>query len=98
LSGLQEILLIVGIVLAIVFIPRMTNRRSAETPPERRAPALSGRMRLAIVASLVYAAAVAAYLQPWKKETMFFVYVGLGPVAVGWLLFWVVAGFRRRRS
>jgi len=43
-----------------------------------------------------YPVLAAAYFQPWQKDPILFCYVGVGPVVLGWLLFWVASGFRRK--
>jgi hypothetical protein len=97
-SGFQEILMVAGIVLAILFLPRlMGSQRGA---PSKRHPSLqvAGRLRIAIAASVVYPAVIAALLQPWKGDLVRFLYVGLGPVALAWLLYWVIVGFKNKSS
>jgi hypothetical protein len=96
-SGLQEILLIAAILLAIVFIPRMTHRKPSDRTTESGPVAIPGRMRLAMVASLLYAAGLAAYLKPWQEDLLRFVYLGIGPVAIGWLVYWVAAGYGKKK-
>ena len=56
---------------------------------------ISRNIRMAIAASVIYPAILAAWLQPWRKDPIFFHYAGLGPVFVGWLLYWVLAGRRK---
>jgi hypothetical protein len=96
-SGIQEILVLVIIVLGILFLPRILNRgqdsRSAVLKP---AVVISGKMRLALSASLLWPAAMAAFMQPWKKDLFLFLYIGLGPVAIIWMVYWVLTGFRKR--
>ncbi|MGD8713776.1 MAG: hypothetical protein PVG70_04465 [Desulfobacterales bacterium] len=94
LSGIQEILVLVIIMLAIFFVPRMLNRRE-ESTPETPAIAISGKKRLAIVASILWPALMAVYFQPWKNNLVMFLYVGPGPVLFIWLVYWVFVGFRR---
>jgi hypothetical protein len=53
-------------------------------------------MRMAIAASVLWPAAMAAFMQPWKNNLILFLYIGLGPVAVFWIIFWVFTGFHRR--
>ena len=96
MSGIQEILVVVGIVLAILIVPRMTARKPLPRPV-KPVLVMTGKMRLAIAASLIYPALVAAYLQPWKGGQADFLYIGLGPVAVCWLIFWVKTGFPGKR-
>jgi len=97
-SGFQEILVVAVIVLAIVFIPRMRAGRRIE---RKTAPPLStrltGKFRLAVAGSFVYPALAAAFLQPWKGNPIRFVYIGLGPVVLAWLLYWVLVGFKNRK-
>lgn len=102
MSGFQEILVIVFIIFAIVFIPRMTGRGPDERPPVRSAAPLSrrlsGRMRLAIALCIGYVMGAAAFLKPWRGDIDRFLLVGVGPVALAAGIAWVVAGFRKDRS
>ncbi len=95
MPGIQEILILIIIVVAIVLVPRMIGRRQ-ETVPVKPAVALSGRMRLAIAASLLWPAIMAVVFKPWRQDPVIFFYVGLGPVALAWIVFWVMVGFRRK--
>lgn len=96
MSGLQEILVVVVIVLAVILIPRMRGQQGELERTPRPAFRLTGRMRLAIAASVVYPALIAALLKPWRNDPVRFVYFGIGPVALAWLLYWVVAGFKKK--
>jgi hypothetical protein len=96
MPGMQEILVLVAIVVAIVCIPRMT-RRHREVPSDRPAPPLTGKIRLAIAVSVLWPALLAAFLKPWQKDVDVFLYIGFGPVVLGWLVYWVAAGFRKQR-
>jgi hypothetical protein len=96
-SGIQEILVLVIILLGILFLPRIMNRGQEKPGTEPRPPVvLSGRMRLAVGASIIWPAIMAAYLQPWHGDLFIFLYIGPGPVILGWIIFWVLAGFRSR--
>ncbi len=96
-SGIQEILVLVAIILGILFLPRILNRGQ-----ENRAVApkgmvvLSGKIRMAIAASVLWPAVIAAFMQPWKNDLFLFLYIGLGPVLLGWIIFWVYTGFLRK--
>ena len=96
-SGIQEILVLVIIILGILFLPRILNR-GGEKPSAAAKPTvvLTGRMRLAIAASVLWPALIAAFMQPWKQEPFPYLYLGLGPVAMVWILYWVLTGFRRK--
>ena len=91
MSGFQEILLVAAILLGILFIPRMIPRKGAQTPV-RPVMVISRNMRVAIAASVIYPAIVAAFIQPWRKDLILFIYSGVGPVLLCWLLYWVLTG------
>lgn len=96
-SGIQEILVLVAIILGILFLPRILNRgQDKQAVAPHPAVVLSGKTRLAIAASVLWPAAMAAFMQPWKDDLFPFLYIGLGPVAVGWIIFWVYTGFLRK--
>jgi hypothetical protein len=96
-SGIQEILVLVAIILGIVFLPRILNRgQEKKSTASKPAMVLSGKMRLAIAAAVLWPAAMAAFIQPWKENLFPFLYIGLGPVAVIWIIYWVFTGFRRK--
>ena len=96
-SGIQEILVLVAIILGILFLPRILNRgQDKKAVASQPAVVLSGKMRLTIAASILWPAAVAAFIQPWKDDLFPFLYIGLGPVVLGWIIFWVYTGFLRK--
>jgi len=96
-SGIQEILVLVIIILGILFLPRILNRgQEKQGSKDKPVVVLSGRMRLAIAASVLWPALIAAFLQPWNQDLYPYLYLGPGPVAVCWLFFWVLTGFRKR--
>ena len=96
-SGVQEILVLVIIILGILFLPRILNRgagkRRVESKPEI---ALSGKMRLAIAGSVLWPALLAGFMLPWKKEPLPYLYLAIGPVALIWIVYWVLSGFRKK--
>jgi len=95
-SGIQEILVLVIIVLGILFLPRILNRGQEKRPAvPRPAIVISGKMRLAIAASVLWPAVMAVFMQPWEKELFRYLYLGVGPVALIWILCWVLTGFRK---
>ena len=97
-SGMNEILLIAAIVLALIFIPRMNVTRKAGRPGVPSAAKsgfwLSGRQRLAILASIIWLAFWAVHYEPWQREWKLFVYIGAGPILVSWGLWWALKGRR----
>ncbi len=95
MPGYQEILIISAVVLGVIFIPRMMEQKKPAPRLVRSRKRLPGRWRLAIALSMVYPLITAAVLQPWRKDPVAFGYIGLGPVILGWLLYWVFQGFKR---
>ncbi len=99
MSGFTEILLIVAIIVGIIFLPGLMNRKSERvTQRVNRVLRISGWMRLAILASLLWPAFVALYLKPWNSHWHIFLYTAVGPVALSWGIFWVLSGFKKRRK
>jgi hypothetical protein len=97
ISGIQEILVLVVIILGIIFLPRILNRGQEKKPlSSKPAFELSGKIRIAIAGSIIWLAVIAAWMQPWKKDPYNALYLGLGPVATIWLIHWVVSGFRKK--
>ncbi len=97
MSGLTEILLIAAIVVGILFLPGLMNKKSKQTTQRLdRFLRISGWMRLAILASLLWPALVALYLKPWNNLWHIFLYAAVGPVALTWGIFWVFSGFKKK--
>ena len=96
-TGIQEILILVAIILGILFLPRILNRgqesRQAEPKPSF---VISGKMRLVIAASVLWPAVIAVIMEPWKKDLFPFLCLGLGPVVLVWMIYWVFVGFRKK--
>jgi len=99
LSGIQEILVLVVLILAIFFLPRVLARgRGAGGNAAGKKTAgrkLSGRGRLALLASVVWPLGVALFFNPLSGSPMPFIFLGLIPVLVAWGIAWVAAGYRR---
>jgi len=97
-SGIQEILLLVIIILGILFLPRILNRGGSETREAVPRPAIeiSGKMRLAVAVSVIWPAVMAAFLKPWEQDLFRYLYLGVGPVALIWMIYWVLTGFRKK--
>ena len=92
--GIQEILLLVLIIVIVLCLPRFRSARSGRRAPEVP-PSLAGRLRLAIMASLFWAALMAVFLEPWHGGWLRFLYYGIGPVAASWSIYWVIRGYRQ---
>jgi len=97
MSGLTEILLIVAIVVGILFLPGLKLKKPEKaTLRLDRILRISGWIRLAILASLLWPALVALYLKPWNNLWHIFLYVAVGPVALTWGIYWVFSGFKKK--
>jgi len=96
MSGITEILLIVAILLGIFMLPRLMARKPAQADQTRvEGTPLTGRMRFAILASLLWPVLVAFFLRPWNSHWFAFFYIAVGPVALIWGIYWVCSGFRK---
>ena len=98
-SGIQEIIVIVLIVLGLILVPRMMAPRPAPRQPRVCRPRLpiTWTVRLAIVVSILWPLAWALYFKPWQQDAIRFALIGIGPVAIGWSLRWVINGINKRR-
>ena len=97
--GFNEIAVVALIAFAIFFLPRLKGRRQEirfvkSTP---KSLVVSGRMRLAIFASILWSAGTALFFQPWKENLPLFLCIGIGPIFLGWGVIWVLAGYRKYR-
>ena len=96
MSGVMEILVVVLIIVGIFMLPRLLNRNpESDTKPQARGMRFSWRMRTAILASLLWPAALAFFLKPWNNHWVIFIYIAVGPVVLAWGIFWVASGFRK---
>lgn len=94
--GFQEILIIVLVIGGIVAFRPLFSKKAPARRPVRPMNRIGGKWRLALAASIVYPAAVAAYIRPWKSDPFDFYYVGIAPVVLAWLVCWTVMGFKKR--
>lgn len=99
LAGIQEILSIGLIIVCIIFLPRLFRSEKPERPTQKgvnKRWRLSGKLRLAIVLSLLIPVSTALILKPWTSNTQgLFLFVGILPVIAGWAGMWVWQGFKR---
>jgi hypothetical protein len=95
---MQEILVLIVVALAIFALPRMMGKQSEPVPVRAvNRPALTGRIRLAILTTLLWILGSAAVLEPWQGDVQLFLFAGLAPPAVLWGAVWVWLGYRKYR-
>jgi len=97
---MQEILVVAAIALAIFFLPRLMGKHSAPEPQTRdrgMAASLTGRMRLAVLITVLWITAGAAFLKPWAGDTLLFFLTALGPAMALWGGLWVWSGYKKYR-
>ena len=99
MSGVTEILLIIAIVLVILFLPRLAGKRD-EIKGRNNSSGfrLSGKLRIAVFASVLWPSAIALLLRPWDESIIPFLYVGIAPVVVFWGIRWIVQGYRKNEK
>lgn len=95
MAGIREILVLAVIVLGVLLIPRLIPRKETARRPVNPTLILSGKLRLAIAASLGWPTIMAAFLQPWLNDPTLYLYISIGPVALGWVIYWVLKGYRQ---
>lgn len=96
MPGIQETLLVVIIALVVLYLPKRAGV-SRKVKPQNLLLRISGKMRLAIVLSLLWLALIAFVWHPWQRDMLPFIYWGIGPVTTAWSIFWIVIGFRKQR-
>jgi hypothetical protein len=96
LSGLQEILVLVIIVIVLFFLPRMVPRPSQAPKPAVQIKQIPGKWRLAVFVSLVWLVVAALWLKPWQGSIVLFAGLGALPILIFWGAVWVITGFKRR--
>jgi amino acid transporter len=97
LAGIQEILTLILLIACIIFLPRLFggNKASGRKKAKRLSP--SGKLRLAIVLSVVFPLVMAVPLPPWYPENRpLFLLGGILPVVLCWAGVWIFQGFRKR--
>ncbi|MDJ0720104.1 MAG: hypothetical protein QNJ04_00635 [Desulfobacterales bacterium] len=96
MSGLQEILVLVLIVIVLFFLPRMVSRPAQTPRPPVQIRQIPWKWRLALFVSVIWLVIAALWLQPWAGDLVTFASVGVLPVAAFWGAVWVLTGFKRR--
>jgi hypothetical protein len=100
-SGIHEILVLVIIILAIFFVPRLLAKgdqnKLSRPMPIKSMQILSGRLRLGIFVSILWIFLTAIYIQPWHRDFVLFLSGAMIPVLVGWGAYWVITGFKRKK-
>ncbi len=109
---MQEILIVIAIAAAVIFIPRLMKRGSSSREESRPAPQskpvfqgrrmvpdvmLTGWMRLAIVVTLLWVTGTTIYMKPWEDNVFRFFLIGICPAIVLWGLIWAWFGYKKYR-
>ncbi len=96
MSGLTELLLIIAIILGILVLPKRLRRpQEVDMRQPHLRLGLTGCHRVAIVASILWPALLAFYLEPWNTGWFIFLSIGVFPVGLAWGMYWVLSGFRK---
>ncbi|MEA2059325.1 MAG: hypothetical protein U9P10_02120 [Thermodesulfobacteriota bacterium] len=95
MTGIQEILTLIMIIAGIVVLPRMFKKEKT-TKPRGKKITLSGTLRLGLVASILIPVISAFFFRPWDQRIDRFILTAIFPVALGWGVFWVISGFRKK--
>lgn len=99
MSGLQEILIIILIILVILFAPRLLGSHSAgNRTPSDRLKTITGAMRLKIALSFLWLVIAALWRQPWQNGWVSFLTMGILPLLIFWVGQWVFSGFKKSNT
>ena len=99
MSGLQEILIVVLIVLGIILLPRITGRPAAPTlAGNAKRLRINSLMRMALAISGLWLIGAIIYHRAWEEITMPFYLFGMGPVLLGWTVYWVWSGINQKNK
>ncbi len=94
MTGVNEILVLILLIVAILILPRMFRSGSVknETHVKKRFR-LTPLARAGIVLSLVYPVFFALSLKPWEDGQMIsFFSIGILPVILAWSIVWIITG------
>jgi len=77
--------------------PRLQPRPRPQPQPNNRVLTinLTGRIRLAILITILWIAGCAALLKPWEGDKFLFFCITLGPILVFWGGVWVWFGYKK---
>ncbi len=97
---MQEILVLIAIVLALFYIPRLRVGKTAsrDIPHETPVfPPLTGWMRLAILVTFLWISGSALFMKPWQSDVLVYLLTGLAPALIFWGALWVFYGYKKYR-
>jgi hypothetical protein len=98
--SMQEILGLIAIALALLYIPRLRGGKAAARDVSRETsdlPPLTGWMRLAILLTFLWISGFALFMKPWQTDPLPYLMAGLAPPLVFWGALWVFYGYRKYR-
>ena len=96
MTGISEILVLILIIACILILPRMMQGEKTQSAGSAKVKSLTGKTRMGIVFSIIYPIVAALIMKPWNGNLILFVFLGIFPVILGWLIVWVLAGFRKK--
>lgn len=96
MPGFQEILILVGIVLVIFFLPRITRRTKETMNIKSDITLVHWKIRLLIVFSLAWLAFTALYFKVWQLNFIEFTKFGILPTLGVWGIWWIIRGFGKK--
>jgi len=99
LAGIQEILTLILLITCIIFLPRLFggNRPPSAGKKIKTISSASGKLRLAIVVSVLLPLVMVAIFPPWHPENQILFFLGgVLPVIIYWAGVWILQGFRKK--
>ena len=97
MPGINEIVLVLVMPVAIFFMTRKSHRRPEMKPIFSIKEKIGGWKRLTIIASISWPIFIGVYLEPWHNNPLHFIYFGIMPVALVWGIAWVIDGYKKEK-
>lgn len=95
MPGINEIILVVVLAMALFFLAKKSGRRPEMKSVFSLKEKMGGRKRLTVFVSIIWSIFMAVYLEPWNNNALHFIYFGILPVAVVWGIAWVIDGYKK---
>ncbi len=96
MPSFTEILTIVAIIFGIIFLPKMFRPEQKGSTKKLTINSIPVLARFGIIASILVPIISALYFQPMKDGLIMFILTGIIPLIVGWGIYWMVAGLKKK--
>ncbi len=95
MPGFQEILVLLIIISAIFFLPRIIG--STKKTEQKKTINISPQIRIMVVFSILWPFILSFFLKPWNNNVTEYLIYAFFPVLLIWSLIWIIDGFKKRK-